>query len=142
MLLPSLAPRTNLPGGGLGGPSVYNEPQEKAQPPKIMKPKKQKRLTGSDSKSLKLKITAFGPPQGVLDEIGEGLLRRTEVIKYLGNARYRLFSVVALDRETDLKQERAPAKPQRFGATIYDYTHSRTVLVTGSLTQSRKLEIT
>jgi hypothetical protein len=107
-----------------------------------MKPKKQKRRTGLDSKSLKLKITAFGPPQAVLDEIGEGLLRRTEVIKYLGNARYRLFSVVALDRETDLKQERAPAKPQRFGATIYDYTHSRTVFITGSLTQSRKLEIT
>lgn len=107
-----------------------------------MKRDKQKRAGASNKMSLGVKIRAFGPSQAALDEIGDRLLRSAEVKKYLGKARHRLLSITALEREAELKQERSPLKPNRFRATIYDYTNNRALFVTGSLAQPRKVEIT
>lgn len=107
-----------------------------------MKGTKQKREIGSGKKSLGVKIKSFGPSQDTLDEIGDRLLKSAEVKKYLGKARHRLLSVVALEREMDLKQERSTATPKRFRATIYDYTNNRTLFVSGALAVPRKVEIT
>jgi hypothetical protein len=101
-----------------------------------------KRITKSAGSRLSVKITPFGPSQARLDEIGHNLLRITEVRNQLQKSRHRLLSIVPVDNETEVKSNRPPAPPERFRATIYDYTNNRTILVDGRLARPRQVEIT
>lgn len=98
--------------------------------------------TSSRYSEMSVTITPFGPTQAVLDEIARDLLRLTGVKKHLQRSRHRLLSIVPVEAETELKSSRAPVPPSCFRATIYDYTHNRTLLIDGRLTQPRKVDIT
>ena len=104
---------------------------------------KRKNATAPNKTSLmNIKIAPFGPTQAEMDVIARNLLRLTEVKKRLQKSRHRLLSIGLVEPDVDLKQSRAPAKPSRFRATIYDYTNNRTLLIDGRLAQPRKVEIT
>jgi len=92
---------------------------------------------------LSVKIVPFGPSQNVIDRISAGLMRNPSVQKYLGHAKYRLLYFELVDSDADNnKRKRNPLPPDRFRATVFDYTNNRTIIVDGSLDKPRRVEIT
>jgi hypothetical protein len=94
---------------------------------------------------VSVKIIAFGPSQNVIDRISAGLIRNTSVQKYLERSKYRLlyFELVDSDAENNNnKGKRKPVPPDRFHATLFDYTNNRTIFLNGSLDKPRRVEIT
>ena len=65
--------------------------------------------------------------------------------KYLERCKYRLlyFALVDSDAENNNnKGKRKPVPPDRFHATLFDYTNNRTIFVDGSLNKPRRVKIT
>ena len=94
---------------------------------------------------VSVKIIAFGPSQNVIDRISAGLIRNTSVQKYLERSKYRLlyFELVDSDAENNNnKGKHKPVPPDRFHATLFDYTNNRTIFLNGSLDKPRRVEIT
>ena len=93
---------------------------------------------------LSVKIVPFGPSQNVIDRISAGLVRNTSVQKYLEHAKYRLlyFDLVDSYAENNNKGKRKPVPPDRFRATVFDYTNNRTIFVDGSLNKPKSVRIT
>ncbi len=90
---------------------------------------------------LSVSLKPFGPSPADLDAIGARVLQNPLVRKSLGPAKYRLLSVEVVDSPESDKTRKAPAKPDRFRATIYDYSGDRTLHVDGSLAAPNRLTI-
>ena len=88
---------------------------------------------------LTLDIRPFGPDPAALQQLGPGLLAHRTLSSALERTRHQLLSVEPLESDRKTAQPRAS---DRFRATIYDYTNSRTLLADGSLRDPKALEIT
>ncbi|HSL01426.1 MAG TPA: hypothetical protein VK869_13915 [Rubrobacteraceae bacterium] len=86
----------------------------------------------SEDGELRIDIERFGPGPEVIDEVSRDVLDHPSVREELGEARHRLLSVQLLRSAVQGKPEE-PVPPDRFRATIYDYTNNRVVLAAGSL---------
>lgn len=84
---------------------------------------------------LKIRITPFGPDQGMIDEASAAVMDHPLVQEFLRDARYRLlsFDMISPDQLRRRKFKRRPSPPQHYRATIFDYTNNRTVVVDGRL---------
>ncbi|HKH12980.1 MAG TPA: hypothetical protein VKA73_17700 [Rubrobacter sp.] len=85
----------------------------------------------SEHADPQIRIEPFGPGQETTEEVSRAVLDHPLVREELGRARHRLLSVRFLESPVD--KPRGPAPPDRYRATIYDYTNNRVVLATGSL---------
>ncbi|MCE3225045.1 MAG: hypothetical protein K0S58_3225 [Nitrospira sp.] len=97
--------------------------------------------SGRVESNLTLQIKPFGPDQAALDVIANRLLQLAAVQKHLKKARHRLLSMVLVDTDPDVKSKRSPVPPNRFRATIYDYTNNRTLFVDGRLDKPAVVEV-
>lgn len=79
----------------------------------------------------RIHIEVFGPGPETVDEVSQAVMDHPQVREELGEARHRLLSVRLL--ESAVEKPREPTPPDRYRATIYDYTNNRVVLATGSL---------
>lgn len=90
---------------------------------------------------LKLKFEPRGPEQSALDELGRSLLQAPTVREHIGRARHRFLSLELIDDDPEAKSARIPKAPERFRATIYDYTNNRTVRAEGRLDSPKRLAV-
>jgi hypothetical protein len=97
---------------------------------------------------LSLRIVPFGPSQNVIDRISTALIRNKSMQKYLGRSKYRLLYFELIDSDAKRKKKEnnkgkhKPLPPNRFHATLFDYTNNRTIFVDGSIDKPRHVEIT
>jgi hypothetical protein len=91
---------------------------------------------GKEHDDLQIDIERFGPGPEVIDEVSRAVLGHPSVQEQLGEARHRLLSVQLLEPALEGKPD-GPLPPDRYRATIYDYTNNRVVLVTGRLEDVR-----
>jgi hypothetical protein len=96
--------------------------------------------TPSDA-PLVVTITPFGPQQSLLNAAGQAALKHHSVQKHLKGTRHRLLSVEALATEPETKTSPQPLDADRYLATVYDYTHNRTLLIRGSLSNQEVEEV-
>jgi hypothetical protein len=89
---------------------------------------------------LTLDIESFGPTSGDLDRIAAELMGNESLKAALGDGRHRLLSIAAVDPEDEGKSD-PPRPPERFLATVADYSRSRTLLVEGALAEPGRIEI-
>src|ERR687893_1080253 len=87
---------------------------------------------GNDHDDLQIEVEQFGPGPEVNDEVSEAVLDHPSVQEYLDGTRHRLLNVRLLDSEVEGKPDE-PAPPDRYRATIYDYTNNRAVVASGRL---------
>lgn len=87
---------------------------------------------------LVVDVRPFGPDPAVLQDLSGGLLERPVLRDALARTRHQLLSVELLEAERKLAR---PRPPDRFRATIYDYTNDRTVFAEGSLRDRDKLQL-
>jgi hypothetical protein len=85
-----------------------------------------------------LDIRPFGPDPAALQQLGPSLLEHRSLRGLLQRTRHQLLSVEALEPDRKLARPRAA---DRFRATIYDYTNSRTLLADGSLREPEHLQV-
>src|SRR3712207_5597519 len=86
----------------------------------------------NENGEVRIDIESFGPGPEVNDEVSEAVLDHPSVKEYLDGTRHRLLNVRLLDAEVEGKPEE-PVPPDRYRATIYDYTNNRAVVATGRL---------
>lgn len=91
--------------------------------------------------NLTVQVKPFGPDQAVLDAIATRLVKLAAVQRHLRNARHRMLSIALVDPDPEEKANRSPVPPNRFRATIYDYTNNRALLVEGRLNKPTLVEI-
>ena len=101
-----------------------------------------KGATASAAKSTQLtvKIQAFGPTQTQVEALAESVRRNRAVQKFLAKTRHRLLRIDLLDSLEESKPVR-PKSPNRFRATLFDYTNNRTVFATGALAKPSALAV-
>jgi hypothetical protein len=87
---------------------------------------------GNDHDDQQIDIERFGPGPEVIDEVSRAVLSHPLVQEQLRETRHRLLSVRLLERALEDKPD-GPLPPDRYRATIYDYTNNRVVLATGGL---------
>jgi hypothetical protein len=87
---------------------------------------------GNEHDNLQIYIERFGPGPDAIDEVSQAVLSHPSVREQLRDTRHRLLSVRLLKSASDGKPD-GPMPPDRYRATIYDYTNNRVVLATGSL---------
>ncbi len=80
----------------------------------------------------RIEIERFGPGPEVVDEVSQAVADHASVREYLGGTRHRLLSVRLLEPAVEGKPDE-PMPPDRYRATVYDYTNNRVVLATGRL---------
>ncbi len=90
--------------------------------------------------ALRVQVRPFGPSEETLREVARSVVEQATVRERLGHARSRLLSLDLLDGDT--KGQRVAAAPRNYRATIYDYTHNRTLLVSGCLNSYEQVEVT
>lgn len=84
----------------------------------------------------RIDVERFGPGPEAIDEVSQTVLDHPSVREQLGEARHRLLSVQLLKSAVQGKLD-GPIPPDRYRATIYDYTNNLVVLATGSLDDVR-----
>ena len=89
-------------------------------------------MSENEQGDVRIEIEPFGPGPEVNEEVSEAVLDHPSVQEYLDGTRHRLLSVRLLDAEVEGKPDE-PVPPDRYRATIYDYTNNRAVVATGSL---------
>jgi hypothetical protein len=89
-------------------------------------------VSENERDDLQIQIEGFGPGPEATDEVSEAVLDHPSVREQLGEARHRLLTVRFLQPAVEEKPDE-PMPPDRYRATIYDYTNNRVVLATGSL---------
>ena len=89
-------------------------------------------MSENERDDLQIKIERFGPGPETIDEVSQAALNHPSVKEQLRETRHRLLSVRLLTPEVKDKPDEPPP-PDRYRATIYDYTNNRVVLATGSL---------
>jgi hypothetical protein len=92
------------------------------------------------SDELTIDVQSFGPDQAVLDELAAMILARGTLSETLGRNEHRLLSIEVLDEPG--RKLAKPHEPQRFRATLYDYTRQVTLFAEGSLNEPQKLAVT
>jgi hypothetical protein len=70
--------------------------------------------------------------------LADGRLEHRDLKAHLGRTRHRLLSVGLIELVEKLTP---PQPPEQFRATIYDYTHQRTLLATGPVATPRRLVV-
>jgi hypothetical protein len=93
-------------------------------------------VSGNDHDDQQIDIERFGPGPEVIDEVSRAVLSHPSVQEQLGETRHRLLSVRLLEPALEGKPD-GPLHPDRYRASIYDYTNNRVVLVTGRLEDLR-----
>ncbi len=93
-------------------------------------------MSDNEQGDVRIEIEPFGPGPEVNDEVSEVVLDHPSVQQYLDGTRHRLLNVRLLDAEVVGKPEE-PVPPDRYRATIYDYTNNRAVVATGRLDDVR-----
>ena len=83
-----------------------------------------------DDHALKVEVAPWGPDPAVLNAASCALLEHPLVQEHLAGTRHRLLSFDLVD---PTQKAGSPKPPNRYRATIYDYTNNRTVLVEGCL---------
>jgi hypothetical protein len=86
----------------------------------------------NENGDLRIDIERFGPGPEVIEEVSQAALNHPSVQRQLSETRHRLLSVRLLTPAVEDKPD-APVPPDRYRATIYDYTNNRVVLATGRL---------
>ena len=89
-------------------------------------------MTGNEHEDRRIEIEAFGPGPETVEAVSQAALSHPSVREELGEGRHRLLSVRLLPSASRGKPGE-PLPPDRYRATIYDYTDNRVLLVTGSL---------
>jgi hypothetical protein len=105
-----------------------------------MKTAARRKASGADSEKLGIKIQPFGPTPERMQALAATLTRHRAVQKYLAKTRSRLIRVDLLEPVTEPKAAK-PKPPDRFRAVFYDYTNNRSILATGSLQRTTRLEV-
>ncbi len=90
------------------------------------------------SDELVVDVRPFGPDASVLQDLSAGLFERRELRDALARTRHQLLSVDLVESERKVAR---PRPPDRFRATIFDYTNHRTVFAEGSLRSPGRLEV-
>jgi Copper amine oxidase, enzyme domain len=89
-------------------------------------------VSENENADLRIDIERFGPGPEAIEEVSQAVLGHSSVRDQLDETRRRLLSVRLLEPEVEGKPDE-PMPPDRYGATIYDYTNNRVVLATGGL---------
>jgi hypothetical protein len=89
-------------------------------------------MSENEHSDLQINIERFGPGPEVIDEVSQAVLDHPSVQEYLSETRHRLLSVRLLESASQGKPDE-PMPPDRYRATINDYTNNRVVLATGRL---------
>lgn len=87
---------------------------------------------------LTLELSPVGPDQATIDAALFRLLQHASVQSYLKDTHYRILSVELIEPDEKTSE---PTLSDRYRATIYDYTHNRTLVAIGSLDQDECLEV-
>src|SRR3954454_22824181 len=106
-----------------------------------MPPTKRARSLAPATDSLTVTILPFGPTPEKIQSLAQSISRHQAMQRELSGTRSRLLRVDLLDPDEEAKSGR-PKPPDRFRATFVDYTNSRTLLATGSLSSTRSLNVT
>ena len=83
-------------------------------------------MSENEQGNVRIEIEPFGPGPEVNDEVSEAVLDHPSVKEYLDGTRHRLLNVRLLDAKVEGKPDE-PSPPDRYRATIYDYTNNRAV---------------
>ena len=107
-----------------------------------MTPAKPRRSRSSSRtrKPLAVKIEPFGPTAEDIEALAQRVTKNKAVQTMLAKTRHRLLYVDLLDADDDAKAGK-PKPPERFRATLFDYTNNRTVFAIGSLAKPASLEL-
>ena len=93
------------------------------------------------SSDLNLKIASWGPDQATLEAAVRSAMVHSSVQEFLKGTRHRLLSIELVDTEAKVKTSQPTTPPKRYLATVYDYTHNRTILINGRLDKMEDLEV-
>jgi len=85
---------------------------------------------GGRDEPMELDIRSFGPTADEVGRLSEGLLRHAAIREHLADAEHRVVSFRLVDAPS---KSAIPCPPDRFLATIYDYTNGRTLRISGAL---------
>ena len=88
---------------------------------------------------LRVETEPVGLDEKTVDALARELIRHPTLDEYLADTRHRLLSFELVDVEEKLEE---PREPDRYLATYYDYTNSRSLLVEGSLTNRDEITVT
>ena len=91
---------------------------------------------GNEHDDLQINIERFGPGPEDIDEVSQATFHHPSVREQLSETRHRLLAVQLLNSAVQGKPDE-PIPPDRYRATIYDYTNNRVVLATGRLDDIR-----
>ena len=91
-----------------------------------------------EEEGLTVSAVPWGPTQADVGTAWRILMRHPAVLQYLRGTSYRKlsFELISPDDKTSATQ----TPPNRYRATIYDYTHNRTVIVEGSFDKPGTIE--
>jgi hypothetical protein len=88
--------------------------------------------------ALAVRMRPFGPSAEQVEALGQQVLQHRDLAAHLKRTRHRLLSVELVDPS---EKSARPRPPERFRATIYDYTNERTLRATGSIAAPRRLSV-
>src|SRR5258706_7773989 len=94
---------------------------------------------------LQVKIDPWGPPPAAIEELSGSLLRNASVRSLLRRNRHRLISMQLVNEPEKTDQSTKsprPTAPDRYRATIFDYTANRAILIDGSVANPKDVEVT
>jgi hypothetical protein len=97
-------------------------------------------MTSQQFGNLRVDVVTFGPSQATINTLSRQLLQHAALRPYLAGTEHQLLSLELLDPEAQAKSSE-PQPPNRYRATIYDYTHNRTLVALGALNNPAVLEI-
>lgn len=90
---------------------------------------------------LSVDIAPWGPRPALLQEIARIIVRHPSVLDFLKGTRHRLLSVDLVEPELADKAKARPAPPNRFRATLFDYTNNRTIHAFGRVDRPKVVEL-
>lgn len=80
------------------------------------------------SDDLRIQVESWGPDERAVDSFLCNLFDQPTVQEYLADTDYRLLGFEFVEPST---KTRVPRPPNRYRATVYDYTNNRTVFIEG-----------
>ncbi|MCA1716655.1 MAG: hypothetical protein LC781_07270 [Actinobacteria bacterium] len=97
-------------------------------------------MSENEQSDLRINVEELGRGRGAFDEARRASLEHSSVRERLRGKRNRLLSVQLLEPSGRGKAH-DPAPPDRYRATIYDYTDNRVVLATGRLDDREAVDV-
>lgn len=91
-----------------------------------------------ESTHLTLKVEPFGPSEETVTALKNRLLLHSALQPYLAGAETQLLSFEWVEPNEKLTE---PQPPYLYRATIYDYTHNRTIVALGDIRKPENLEV-